>query len=1309
MKQSKHRFKYVTSWLMSGVILALFVTISGVTGLTTLSWAALPPTEGGTLESRDISPEKRSEIISHLNVLQLPFIANQGQVDKNVRFYAKTFGGTFFVTNKGELVYSLSKLEEGDVTSLSVVDKPSLPVGDSKSSSLPVDRMPKDSPFPPAMEGLGKGKTKVLGLAIKEELIGATLSGVKGEEEAATRVSYFKGSDTSKWKSGIPTYESVSLGEVYKGIELNLKAYGNNVEKLFNVNPGANPADIKVKINGANGIRVNEDGELEVSTELGTVKFTKPVAYQEKVALETPYPLAEEGRGEGEREFVEVAYVVEGNSYSFKLGNYDKTMLLIIDPLLASTFVGGGDNDYTGAIDIDMSGNVYVAGSTYSTNYTTIAGAYDTSHNGSWDVIVFSLSGDLSTLLASTFIGGSGGDSASSLAIDSSGTVYVTGTTGSSNYPTTAGSYDISFNGGRYSITDSFVSMLSSDLSTLLASTFIGGSGDDSAAFLVVDVSGNVYVTGYTDSSGYPTTSGAFDTSFNYSVYGSDYGDGFVSKLNSNLSALLGSTFLGGDHLDFPSSLALDTSGNLYVIGCTKSRNYPTTTDAYDTSINETGDYAFYNCDGIISKLNNNLSTLLASTFIGGNSWDEAESIAIDAWGDVYVTGNTESSGYPTTAGAYDRSYSGPYGYSDAFISKLNSNLSTLLASTFLGGGWWDSTNEGTFSIAIDISGNVYVTGYTTDYSYPTTAYAYDTSYNGQSDVFVSRLSSDLSTLLASTFIGGNSGDVAVSIAIDTAGSVYVAGRSGSTDFPTTVGSYDTSYNSGSWDVFVSKLDANLSAFLPDTDGDGTPDAMDNCPSAANADQTDTDGDDMGDACDADDDNDGYSDTTEVAAGSDPLNTASIPLPDLAISYLVSITTILEPGQSFDLSNTVANQGYSWAYSYTVEFHLSTNTIYGDGDDIIFTTIRSETSLGPGSHSTTTTLTIPSTTSLGAYYICAMADNGGTVSESNETNNTLCTTSSINIGVGYVSRASGISTRGKVETGTNIMVGGFTIVGTESKKVLLRGRGPSMSGAPYNFTGTLTNPTLEIYSGATLFATVDDWQSGATMCNAPAVSCGTPSELQAALADPCQPNSGQTTAPPGCNLEAAMYITLPPGAYTAKLKGVNSEIGKGIVEVYDPDMTTLTNMGGISTRGKVLTGTDIMVGGFIISGGTSSKKVLLRGRGPSMSGAPYNFTGTLTNPTLEIYSGATLFASVDDWQSGAAMCNAPAISCGTPAELETALVDPCQPNAGQTTAPPSCNLESAMMITLPPGAYTAKLKGVNDGTGIGIVEVYEMP
>ncbi|KXK33645.1 MAG: hypothetical protein UZ01_00020 [Candidatus Brocadia sinica] len=473
-------------------------------------------------------------------------------------------------------------------------------------------------------------------------------------DKTATKVSYFKGSDASKWKQGISTYDVVTLGEVYKGIDVTLKAYGNNVEKLFCVKPGANSDQIKIKLGGARELRVNKDGQLEAETELGPVKFTKPVAYQEI---------------DGKKVDVEVDYTILNpnskiqnpkSAYGFKVASYDKTKDLIIDPLLASTFLGEyyfQQLSYNDTIALDASGNVYVTGETVSSNFPTTPGAYDTSIDG-FDVFVSKLDGGLTTLLASTFLGGSQGEGGPSLVLDTSGNVYVTGGTYSSDFPTTPGAYDTSFN--SYSSGDAFISKLDGGLTTLLASTFLGGSNGEVGSFLALDTSGNVYVTGDTASWDFPTTPGAYDTSF---------GDGgiFISKLNGGLTTLLASTFLSGSDGggSRSRSLALDTEGNVYVTGETYSSDFPTTPGAYDTSLNET--------DAFISKLNGGLTTLLASTFLGGYYYETGQSLALDTSGNVYVMGFTMSPDFPTTQVAYDTSFNG---YRDFFISKLDGNLS---------------------------------------------------------------------------------------------------------------------------------------------------------------------------------------------------------------------------------------------------------------------------------------------------------------------------------------------------------------------------------------------------------------------------------------------------------------------------------------------------------------------------------------------------------------------------------------------------------------------------------------------------------
>jgi len=682
--------------------------------------------------------------------LPVPFIVNMGQLNERVMFYARTFGGAVFLTKGGEIVYSLPELKKKD-------------------------------------QG-------ARGIVLREELVGATIHDIRGEGISPTKVSYFTGQDRSKWVSGIPTYSSVSLGEVYNGIELKLKAYGNNVEKLFFVQPGSDPVSITVRLSGAGSIKVNEAGELEAATELGVVRFTRPVAYQviDGKRIEIPVNYMPHAPNSALRT-PHSAFV-----YGFTVGAYDRSQTLVIDPLLASTYLGGGGSDSASSLAIDSSGNIYVAGVTNSENFPTTVGAYDTTYNAS-DVFISKLSADLTTLLASTYLGAGASDSAFSLAIDPSGDVYVTGFTYSSNFPTTPGAYDQKFNSSDYA--DIFISKLSPDLSTLLASTFLGGGDNDDATSLMTDASGNVYVAGWTFSDNFPTTTGSFDQKYN----STNRRDGFISKLSPDLSTLLASTFLGGGGGEWISSLTMDRTGNIYVTGWTVSDNFPVTTGAYDQKFNSSG-YT----DAFVTKLSADLSALLASTYLGGGGGEWTTSIAIDRSGNVYVTGGTGSDNFPVTMGAYDEKFNSSE-FIDAFVTKLSSDLSTLLSSTYLGG----ENNESASSIAIDATGNIYVSGWTISDNFPITIGAYDVIFNssGYSDAFISKLNADLTSLLASTYLGGGTGERVAAMTIDTAGNIYVTGWTGSDNFPTTDSAYSRILR-GDTDAFISRLDGNLSADL---------------------------------------------------------------------------------------------------------------------------------------------------------------------------------------------------------------------------------------------------------------------------------------------------------------------------------------------------------------------------------------------------------------------------------------------------------------------------------------------------------------
>ena len=275
------------------------------------------------------------------------------------------------------------------------------------------------------------------------------------------------------------------------------------------------------------------------------------------------------------------------------------------------------------------------------------------------------------------------------------------------------------------------------------------------------------------------------------------------------------------------------------------------------------------------------------------------------------------------------------------------------------------------------------------------------------------------------------------------------------------------------------------------------------------------------------------------------------------------------------------------------------------------------------------------------------------------------------------------------------------IDGNGPKTVLVRGRGPSMSGAPFFVPGVLANPSLRLFSGQNVIAQNDNWQDSPSCTG---FVCGGPAQITATGLDPCQPNPGQPSAPPGCTLESAILINLNPGAYTVHLSGVSGGTGIGLVELFDADDITRSQLVNISTRGPVQTGDNVVIGGFVIDG-NGPKTVLVRGRGPSMSGAPFFIPGVLANPSLRLFSGQNVIAQNDNWQDTPS-CNG--FICGGAGQITATGLDPCQPNPGQVSAPQNCALESAILITLNSGAYTVHLTGVNGGTGVGLVEIFQV-
>jgi hypothetical protein len=385
-------------------------------------------------------------------------------------------------------------------------------------------------------------------------------------------------------------------------------------------------------------------------------------------------------------------------------------------------------------------------------------------------------------LIYSTYLGGSEYDYGQGIAVDSVGNAYVTGWTTSTNFPTMS-PFQPTYGGGHY-WGDAFVAKINPTGSAFVYSTYLGGSDDDGGIGIAADSAGNAYVAGYTYSTNFPTMN-----PLQAANGGGGHADAFVAKLNPVGSALVYSTYLGGSEHDISYGIAIDGAGNAYITGFTGSTDFRTTPGAFQATCNGGVYGCFYDWDAFVAKLNPTGSTLVYSTYLGGSAQEYGRGIAVDSWGNAYVTGLTYSSDFPTTPGAVQtvcNSGSGCVDDGDAFVAKLNPTGSTLVYSTYLGGNWFDEGN----GIAVDSSGNAYVTGSTGSTNFPTTPGAFRTVCNfgtacrKYGDAFVAKLNASGSALLYSTYMGGSREDGGRGIAVDGAGIAYVTGYTRSFNFP---------------------------------------------------------------------------------------------------------------------------------------------------------------------------------------------------------------------------------------------------------------------------------------------------------------------------------------------------------------------------------------------------------------------------------------------------------------------------------------------------------------------------------------------
>ena len=709
------------------------------------------------------------------------FTENKGQWDERVLFKAEGAGGlTWFIERDGFTVL------------FSVPDTTAEPIPNPRSIGLPDDmrRFDMVDRYPNKAHALKCKFQNALprraGNFLPEQTSSATAASIEPSERLSWNNNYFLGNDESKWAPDCENFKRVVLKDVWEGVDVQWRGVGQAVEFDFVVEPGADASQIRVECFGLTGdLEATADGgELLLPTSLGVLRQALPEAYQ----IEPDGSLQE----------VKAEFKVEGdNSFGVALPEgHDSAKPLVVDPLVYSTYLGGSNNDRAYALSPDGAGGIVVAGSASNYDFPTTEGAYQRNSVGSGDGFITCLNGEGSALIYSTYLGGrTGWENAHALSPDGAGGVVVAGGTSSDDFPTTEGAYQRNFGGNN---SDVYIAHLNAEGSALIYSTYLGGSGGfEGANALSPDGAGGVVVAGYTRSDDFPTTEGAYQRNFG----GGDI-DAFTTRLNGEGSALIYSTYLGGSDDDCAYALAPDGAGGVVVAGYTESNDFPTTEgvyqrnlggydDAFVTRLNADGSALIYSTylggsgddcayalspddeggvvvvgfagtnfpttegayqrrgalgDAFIARLNADGSALIYSTFLGGSNGDWAYALYHDGAGGVVVAGHTESNDLPTTDDAYQRNFGD--GHRDAFIARLNSEGSALIYSTYSGG----SGDDCAYALTTDNAGGVVVAGYTYSDDFPITEGAFDESFNGDIDAFITRI--DIGLPIPATLFG---------------------------------------------------------------------------------------------------------------------------------------------------------------------------------------------------------------------------------------------------------------------------------------------------------------------------------------------------------------------------------------------------------------------------------------------------------------------------------------------------------------------------------------------------------------------------
>jgi len=716
----------------------------------------------------------------------LAFVPNAGQTDTQVRFQAQSRAGTLFFTDDSI-----------------VIARVSAPATLGRPAALSDD--------------LALAKANATMTVTRLDFVGANANvALVGADTLPGRVNYFIGSNPSGWRTDLPTYGTLVYRELYPGIDLTYQGSSDHIKGTYLIAPGADPTQIRWRYPSGSAAVDAATGDLYVTP---TLEGAMALGETHRIIERAPIAWQDV---QGQRVAVDTRYIVQPDgSIGFTLPQgYDATQPLILDPTLVyATYLGGTGEDNADGIGIDGSANLYVSGLTASVDFPTTPGVYQGSAVGLYDVYVTKYNPAGSSVLYSTYLGGTGAtDYGLGLAIDTAGNAYVTGVTDSTDFPTVSAVQNAS--GGAY---DAFLAKLDPTGASLLYSTYFGGTGLELGFDVVVEPTGGVaYLTGRTED-GFPTAGTPLAATY---IGGTS--DGFVAKVATTLTgaaSLPYATYIGGAGEDRGNALTLgSTAGLVYVTGRTASTDFPVSAGAFQSTLNGTG------FDAYVLALDTTAAGTAGlgyASYLGGSGDDRGLAIARGASDNLYLTGRTMSVDFPTSAGAPDATcgtdancdHDGSQSFFDAFVVRIDPALSgtaSRVYGTYLGG---ERRDEGEGIVVNPATGEAHLTGYTNSTLFPTVnalqptcgwgcgrVYT-DPLIEGFTDAFVTRLNADGTQLAFSTYLGGNSADFGFGIMLDeTASTITLAGETYASDFPL-VSPLQT-VNNGNYEVFVAKLDA---------------------------------------------------------------------------------------------------------------------------------------------------------------------------------------------------------------------------------------------------------------------------------------------------------------------------------------------------------------------------------------------------------------------------------------------------------------------------------------------------------------------